>query len=356
MTPGLSGSPRVAEAVIDLAAVRDNVRSLAAAAGSRALLVDMSGDAHGHGAAQVAEAALAAGAAALGTSRVGDAIALRSTVHAVPIVAWQHTRDTDFVAAAAASITVVVRSSEQLSAAIDAGVASLQLGVDAAGFAAFGPDAFVDACRSVASLQSAGRLGPVGLMLGDGGAASACATARELGVELDAVHAVAASTGPTDDDVTMLRVGAEVLGLDETRGHRATDVGLRPAMTVRAPVLAIKSALRGTGVSYGYIYYTTDDTRLALLSIGYGDGIDRAAGNVAPIRVGGVTGRIAGRVAMDSCVVDIGDRVVAVGDWAVLFGDPAAGDPSAEEWADALGTSSAVVASRMTARVVRKYR
>lgn len=93
----------------------------------------------------------------------------------------------------------------------------------------------------------------------------------------------------------------------------------------------------GHGVSYGHHYTTSAETTLGLIPLGYADGIPRHASGRGPVLVGGALRRVAGRVAMDQFVVDLGGDVVEVGSDAVLFGPGDRGEPSAEDWAEAAG-------------------
>jgi alanine racemase len=127
-------------------------------------------------------------------------------------------------------------------------------------------------------------------------------------------------------------------------------------MTVRARVLLTKRVPEGQGVSYGHTYHTSRATTLALVPLGYADGVPRAASNIAPIRLAGVNRRIAGRVCMDQVVLDCGDDPVAAGDVAVLFGSGDAGEPTADDWAEAVGTINYEIVTRMgSTRVPRVY-
>ena len=101
---------------------------------------------------------------------------------------------------------------------------------------------------------------------------------------------------------------------------------------------------------------TATETTLALVPLGYADGIPRHASGRGPVVINGVKHRVAGRVAMDQLVLDVGDAPVRVGDRAVLFGDPATGAPSVDEWADAAETINYEIVSRIGPRVPRRYR
>ena len=109
----------------------------------------------------------------------------------------------------------------------------------------------------------------------------------------------------------------------------------------------------GQGVSYGYTHRTDGETTLALVPIGYADGVPRAASGAAAVRIGGATFPVAGRIAMDQFVVDVGDLPVSVGDEAVLFGDPTLGMPPVEAWVDAAGTINYEIVTRISPRLPR---
>ncbi|MGX1700970.1 alanine racemase [Microbacterium sp. NPDC055357] len=100
--------------------------------------------------------------------------------------------------------------------------------------------------------------------------------------------------------------------------------GGMPVLRLSARVLSIKSLRRGEGVSYGYTHRAASDTRVALVDGGYGQGLPRAIGNAVSVEIGGRLHPLVGRIAMDVCVVDIGDSAVGVGDEVVYFG----GSPS----------------------------
>ena len=141
--------------------------------------------------------------------------------------------------------------------------------------------------------------------------------------------------------------GARDALVDEAAEARAVSLGLRPvrtaatdpellyglpgsggvpALALVTPVLSTKALRAGEGVSYGYTHRAPADTRVALIAGGYAEGVVRALGNNATVDIGGVLRPIVGRVAMDVCVVDVGDQEVVAGDEAVFFGAGAALD------------------------------
>ena len=173
------------------------------------------------------------------------------------------------------------------------------------------------------------------------------ARADAFGHGLDLLAPVALSAGVTEvvvsDDRDAIRAHAagfapEAVRIDRTgAGADSSAYGLSDGgssvLSLVGEVIAVKPVPGGTGISYGYTYRTTAATRLALVALGYADGVPRLASNRAQVAVRGVRHPLVGRIAMDQLVLDLGDAEVEPGDEAVLFGDPARGEPTAIEWA-----------------------
>ena len=115
--------------------------------------------------------------------------------------------------------------------------------------------------------------------------------------------------------------------------------GGEPALILATPILSTKPLLAGEGVSYGYTHRASADTRVALIAGGYAEGVVRALGNRVGVEIAGSVRPIVGRVAMDVCVVDIGDAEVEPGDEAVYFGSGPVRDALAD-WAAATGLTA----------------
>ena len=126
-------------------------------------------------------------------------------------------------------------------------------------------------------------------------------------------------------------------------------------MTVQARVALTKRVPAGTGVSYGHTYTTGAETTLALVPVGYADGVPRAAGNRAPVFAAGAQRTIAGRVCMDQFVLDVGDDPIDPGDAVVLWGAGDHGEPTAQQWADALDTIHYELVTRVGGRFRRRH-
>jgi alanine racemase len=133
------------------------------------------------------------------------------------------------------------------------------------------------------------------------------------------------------------------------------DFGLRPVMTLAARLASVKQVPGGHGVSYGHHYVTPGPTTLALVPLGYADGVPRHASGAGPVLVAGKWRTVAGRVAMDQFVVDLGGDTAAAGDEVLLFGPGDRGEPTAEDWARACGTIAYEIVTRIGGRVPRVY-
>ena len=136
------------------------------------------------------------------------------------------------------------------------------------------------------------------------------------------------------------------------------DLGLVPAMTARASLAMVKDVETGAAVSYGRDWVAEDATRLGLVPVGYADGVLRSAGNRAEVQVAGARRPVRGRICMDQLVVDLGDPAdtdAKAGDAAVLFGPGVQGEPTAQDWAEACGTISYEIVTRIGGRMTRRH-
>jgi len=131
------------------------------------------------------------------------------------------------------------------------------------------------------------------------------------------------------------------------------DPGTRPVMTLVAEVVSVKAVPAGSGVSYGYSYRTPGDTTLSLVGLGYADGVPRLASNRASVWIADGPHPLVGRVAMDQLVVETGGASVAIGDEAVVFGDPVLGHPSACQLAEQTGRTALELTAGIGKRVRR---
>jgi alanine racemase len=365
-----AGIPR--EAVIDSSAITDNVRHLRRLVGVDVIAV-VKADGYGHGAVRSAVAALDGGASRLGVAEIPEALQLRRAGIDAPILAWLHAPGTDFREAVASGVELGISSFDQLQAAAAAAMAdrpaAVHLKVETGlGRNGIPPEDLRLVMAEAARLERIGRLRIVGLWshLSNASAADdrealqrfldAATFAASLGVAPPVRHIAAthAAIELPETRLDAVRIGIGLYGLSPFEDRDSADLGLRPAMTLHAAVAAVRRVPAGQGVSYGYTYRTDRETTLALVPIGYADGIPRQASGAGPVVIGGGRFTVSGRIAMDQFIVDVGDHPVRVGDEVVLFGDPTLGEPSATAWADAADTINYEIVTRIGPRVPRR--
>jgi alanine racemase len=383
-TPTVSPLPAAlphAEAVVDLSAITANARLLSRAAGAADLMAVVKADGYGHGAAPAARAALAGGASMIGVATLPEAVALRAAGIDAPLVAWLWAPGEDVRAAISVGAQIGVSSREQLRCV-----------VRAAGAAPATPE--TERGRAAIHVKVDTGMGRNGVIPGDLPAlltdiaeAERDGTVRMVGI----MSHLACADVPGDPSVAaQIQAFTEAIGLTERAGltprwrHLANTAatltlppahfdlvrcgiglyglsplaerhGLTPAMTLRTRVALTKRVPAGQGVGYGLDYHTAADTTLALVPVGYGDGIPRVAGNRGEVQIAGSRYRLAGRVAMDQVVVDCGDDPVRAGDEVVVFGPGAGGEPTADDWAGYCDTINYEIVTRVAPRVSRRY-
>jgi alanine racemase len=359
------------EARIDLGALKSNIRVLRDTVAPAGTMVIVKADAYGHGALEIARAAEDAGTDWLGVVDIDEALALRRAGISSPLLAWLHGADADFDAAVAASVDLGISTLDQLErAASSAGLAMVQLKVDT-GLSRNGIEGRLVAqvFARAAELERTGRIRVRGIWshLANAGEhedrsqlarfEEALALASDIGLtpELRHLAATAGALSLAESRFDLVRLGIGVYGLSPFDDRTSVQLGLHPVMELSAEIVSVKRVPAGSGVSYSYTYRTGTEANLALVPLGYADGIPRAASSAAPVSINGKTYRISGRVAMDQFVVDVGDDDVAVGDRAILFGDGADGLPTADEWAAAAGTINYEIVTRLGPRVTRVF-
>ncbi|PPG93426.1 alanine racemase [Rathayibacter sp. AY1F3] len=362
------------EAVIDVDAMVANAARLRELTGARRLMAVVKANGYGHGALAAAQAALDGGADALGTAELREAVALREAGVVAPILCWLHDPGEDFDAALEHSIDVAVSSVDQLDtlaqSAEDRGVrAAVQLKVDT-GLSRNGAaeEEWPHLAESLARHSARGTVHLTGLFSHlsntsreDDLAQLALLRRAEAvlaahGVQAPVLHlaATAAALRLPEARLDMVRSGIALYGLSPFEDETSLQLGLVPAMTLQGRVAGVRRVPHGTGVSYDYTWRAEGGTTLALVPFGYADGIPRSASGVAEVSIGGRRHRIAGRVAMDQFVVDVGDAGVATGDPVTLWGDPTTGVPSVDEWARWCGTINYELVTRLGPRVQRR--
>ncbi|MEU6529214.1 alanine racemase [Streptomyces sp. NPDC046928] len=374
-------APARARAEIDLAALRANVRTLRGRAPGAALMAVVKADAYGHGALPCARAALEAGATWLGTATPEEALALRAAgIQGVRMMCWLWTPGGPWQEAIEADLDVSVSGMwalrEVTEAARRAGTpARVQLKADTGlGRGGCQPgDDWAELVREALRAEADGLIRITGLWshfacADEPGHPSIAAQldrfremtayAEERGARPEVRHIANSPATLTlpESHFDLVRTGIAVYGISPSPElGSAADLGLRPVMTLSASLALVKQVPGGHGVSYGHHYVTPGETTLGLVPLGYADGVPRHASGAGPVLVGGKWRTVAGRVAMDQFVVDLGGDEPEAGARAVLFGPGDGGEPTAEDWAQAAGTIAYEVVTRISARVPRVY-
>ena len=363
---------------IDLDAIRDNVRELVRRSPGADVMAVVKADAYGHGLVHSARAAVAGGATWLGVAQLSEALQLRAAGVTTRALTWLYPPGADFGAALDADLDLSVSAPWALDAVVTAArrrgrVARVHAKVDT-GLGRNGAlgEGWTELVAALGPVVAEGAVELVGVWshfaLADAPRHPTVVGQRERFLEAVAelersglrpsvrhlANSAATLTNP-DAHFDLVRPGLAVYGLSPVPDLGAPeDFGLREAMRVTARLALVKRAPAGQGVSYGHAYTTTQDTVLGLVPMGYSDGIPRHAGSLGPVDVDGRRLTVAGRVCMDQFVLDLGPGYAgAAGDEVVSRGRGAAGEPTAQDWAAAIGTINYEIVTRMSTRLPR---
>ncbi len=373
----MAAHPPRAEAIVDLDALRHNVTLLAgrAAASGAATMAVVKADGYGHGALPVARAALDAGATWLGSCSLAEALALRAAGITAPILSWLEVAGEDFAPAVEADVDVTASSMRELGHILGAGQRAgrtprvhlkIDTGLSRNGCpAAEWPDLVEVAAKAQADghaeivavwshLACADEPGHPSVDLQAGRFQQAYEECTAAGLKpLRHLANSAATLNRPDLHFDLVRVGIAMYGLNPLPYQE----DLRPVMTFRSSVALTKRVDAGESVSYGQTWTAPRDTNLALVPVGYADGVPRLLSGRLDVWLAGRRRPVVGRVCMDQLVVDCGDDLVPVGEEVVLFGAGDEGAPTATEWANTLGTIDyEIVTGMYRPRVTRTYR
>jgi alanine racemase len=380
--PAPAGLGPLATAWVDLDAIAANVRVLADAARGASLMAVVKADAFGHGAVPVARTALASGASWLGVARIEEAVALREAHLEAPILAWlleprlvpaALARGIDVSASSTADLEGIARAAE-----IAGRRARVHLKLDTGLHRAGVPSSdWLAVLRQAVRFESTRLLRVVGVWshLSHGDVlghpeiarqrarfADGLAAARGIGVRPEVTHL--ANTGALLQlgavGGTLVRAGAGVYGIDVFRGALGA-CPLRAALTLTTRVVAVREVPAGEGVGYGHDWVAERPARLALVPLGYADGLPRGASG-SRMLLHGRSVPVVGRISMDQAILEAGGTAVAVGDHVIAFGpgQPQPGpmaDPAhtVEDWARWAGTIPHDILTGFGARVERRY-
>ncbi len=379
---------RATWAEIDLDAVRRNVATLRAVAAPAGLCAVVKADGYGHGAVEVAQAALAAGADRLAVALVEEGADLRTGGIDAPVLVLSEAPRDAIGDVVALGLEPTVYSEPAVHAVADAvaSVGTARSGPPAPGRAPLGVHVKVDTgmhrvgaqpadiVRVAKAVTARPELALVSVWthcaVADQPAdpftgeqlrrfEAALATLRDAGIDPALRHTAnsAAAIAHPAARYDMVRCGIAVYGIDPSP-ELAGMAGLEPALQLVSHVAMVKEVAAGEALSYGQRYRLERPSVVATVPIGYADGVRRDLSALGgEVLIGGRRRPVAGTVTMDQITVDCGDdRGVAPGDEVVLIGTQGGERITATDWATRFGTIGYEVVCGIGPRVPRRYR
>ena len=362
-------SGRWAWAEIDVAAIEHNVATLRAVVAPSAVWAVVKADGYGHGSVDAARAARRAGAAGLCVALVDEGVRLRAAGVDGPVLVLSEQPPAELPAAVASglSMTVASRAGIEALAAVSPGhgvhlkvdtgmhrvgadpsdtVALAQL-VQSSGLCLDGVFTHLAVADAVADPFTELQLDRFDAVLDD---------LRGAGIDPGMVHAAnsAGALAHPRARRDMVRAGIAIYGISPGGEVDDLTTELRPALSLRARVSVVRRVAAGERISYGLRHRFEADTNVAVIPIGYADGVPRRSFECGvEVLVGQRRRPIVGIVTMDQLMVDVGDDDVRVGDDVVLIGRQGEHRVTATEWADRLGTIGYEIVCGISSRVPR---
>ena len=357
---------------VNLNAISNNIKLVKSKTQAQILAV-VKADAYGHGLIPVAKCAVDAGATWLGVALLEEAILLRKAGIKVPIISWLTPPSSDFKQAIELDIDLAIPSLKHLEVIVAAGKAlgkkprvhiEVDTGMTRGGLLGEWPE-FLIAAKG-ADIEVVGfwshfaRADEPDEIANQSQVLefeSKLAQLIATGITPKYIHlanSAATLTNPNSHK-NIVRLGIAMYGLspDVNTLGSSQNLELEPAMTLKAEIHLVKRVPAGSPVGYGGVQTTLRDTKLAIITIGYADGIPRNASSAVGVFVAGRKAAIIGRVSMDQFVVDLGaDSNAVAGEIVEVFG---ANGYSIDDWAAASGTINYEIVTRIAARVPRIY-
>ena len=376
----LEGRER-ALAEVDLGAIRHNVRRLMRdLPPGAAHLAVVKANGYGHGAVPVARAALEAGSTWLGVAAVAEAAELRDAGLGGPILVFGPMTGAELERSAALGADVVVWSAPFLAAARRAGArmhVKFDSGMGRLGVpeqearelcAGAGADALLAGLMSHFATADEADTTFYEFQLGRFAALAAELKTAFPGIVCHTANSAATLRGPRAH-FDMVRTGIAMYGLAPSNDDPFKD-DLRPAMKLSSYIAGVRVVSPGESVGYGRRFVAEAPSRVAIVPIGYADGISRRLTNVGEVLVAGRRCRIAGTISMDQLTVLLPDDWGRAGDEVVFFGPAGSGGEASgarddgpdvprilcEEMARLLETINYEIVCDVSPRVVRRYR
>ncbi|WP_233279575.1 alanine racemase [Acidihalobacter yilgarnensis] len=337
----MSSLARAAQARIDLDALRHNCRHIRSLAPNSRLLAMVKADAYGHGLLPISRA-LADLADGLGVACVPEGLALRAAGIAGRIVVMQGFKNDDELSAASAhALDVVIHEPCQIERLASRtfgpqGGLSVWLKIDTGmhriGFA---PHEVANVTALLAKLPMVDPNLRYLTHFACADEPGSAMTAQQIGCFVRTTQGLVGerslcnSAGiltHSEAHADWVRPGIMLYGASPLNDTPATSLGLRPVMSLEAPLIAIHTYQAGDSIGYGGTYRCPVPLRVGIVAMGYGDGYPRHAANGTPVAIAGQPGSIVGRVSMDMLAIDLGSVDCRPGDSVTFWGGSVAAD------------------------------
>lgn len=368
-------SPR-AWAEVDLSAIRENTSSIRAFLrhGAQVMTV-VKADGYGHGAVNVARAALESGATWLGVATVDEGVRLRESFPSARIcvfAAFLHDESEEVVRNRLIPFLSDVESARVLDAEAlrqDAHVEAhleIDTGMGRSGASVDRPAELAESLASMRRLELTGLATHFPSAENDpdftrdqlGRFIAATKAITESGLNPNILHAAnsAGICAVPESHLDLVRAGLLTYGLRPDLPESIPIPAVRPALSLKARIALIRELPAGSSISYGRTHILKRSSRVATIQIGYGDGYPRELSGKGSVLVAGRRAPILGRICMDVTVADVTEIPEArEGDEAVLIGSQGREQIRVQEIARLIGTTVHDVTTRLTSRVNRVY-
>ena len=364
---------------INLDAVKHNVREFKKRVNDEniAMMAAVKANGYGHGAVEVAKAAIGAGVSHLAVAFVDEGIELREAGVTVPILILGYTPEDAVEDAIEYDIMITVYRIEDLKN-IDCIAerlqkkARIQIKIDT-GMSRIGlqEEEVVPFLQELKKMQNvevegifthystADEVDKTYTLMQKDLFEKAVNIAKDMGIHLPFIHSSnSAGTMELNNEFqNMVRVGIGIYGMYPSNEVNHKTVALQPILTLKSKVAHVKRAKQGRGVSYGNTYVATGEEWVATIPIGYADGFSRQLSSKGYALINGVRVPIIGRVCMDQLMLDVTKAMpVHVGEEVVLYGKQGNEEIAIEEVADILGTINYEVTCMLDRRIPRVYK
>ncbi|BAZ86619.1 alanine racemase [Dolichospermum compactum] len=349
---------------IDLGALSHNVKQLVKFLSPRTqLMAVVKADAYGHGAVTVARTALAAGASWLGVATVPEGIQLREDGIKAPILILGATNTPEQIQAIAhwqlqptlcspkqalefSNTLETINHNSSLSVHIKLDTGMSRLGTNwqqAADFVQLVQGLpHLDIASIYSHLATADSLDTTIMTEQHRRFAEATAHIKAKGINIPSLHLANSAATLTNPELhyDMVRVGLAIYGLYPAT-HLQNQIKLQPVLQLKARVTQVKTIAAGTGVSYGHHFIASEEMRLAVVGIGYADGVPRSLSNQMQVLIRGQRVPQIGAITMDQIMLDVSSIPdLQEGEIVTLLGEQGKEQISADDWANCLNTIS----------------